>query len=84
MSDFRQETVEVKVVKNFYMDEPSHWSVEVTGIDGVPIGLATAPTFAGIWDVAWELITGDDSSFDSQHNEWVDFDANNKERTNGK
>ena len=78
MSDFRQETVEVKIVKNFYMDEPSHWSVEVTNIDGWPIGLATGPTFAEVWDIAWQMVTGDDNELDSHHNQWVNFDANYK------
>lgn len=76
----REESVTIKISKQFYNGEPNHWWVEVTDIDGEFMGAATGPTFASVWDSTWGFITGDDDDWNGEHNTWVDFDANgNKE-----
>lgn len=76
--DFHQEIAKIRVFKNFYNEEPSHWSVEVIDIDGQLMGIATAPSFNGVWDSAYGMLTGRNGDFDDESNPWVEFDANIK------
>lgn len=70
------ESVTIQVMKHFHEGTPTHWSAEVSGLDQGIIGIVTGPTFYGVWDSALGFITGDDGEFDSEHNEWVDFNSN--------
>ncbi len=82
---YSSETVTIKISKNLIDDKPSHWSAEITDIDGEYLGGAMAPTFSLTMDSVYELITGDDGEFESVHNKWVDFDANTEDiRPKGK
>jgi hypothetical protein len=65
--------ITITKVKSF--GEPSHWEYDLdTGAGG------TSPTFYGAIDMAIQSITGDYGDFDSIHNSWVDFDANEREK----
>lgn len=66
------DSVTVKFTKVKYLGKPTYWAVEID--DGTCGG--TAPTFYGVWDIAYEIITGDTGEYDSEHNTWIDFDAN--------
>lgn len=65
------DSITIKITKVKYNGEPTHWEVDLSDGSG-----ATNPTFHGAWDAAYEMITGDIGDFDSEHNNWVDFDAN--------
>lgn len=64
-SDF----VNIKVTRVRNSDDftASHWQVDLEDGSG-----GTAPTFAGVWDTAYEILT--------DRNGWTDFDANQKEK----
>lgn len=68
------DSVTIKITKVKFNGEPTHWEVDIddNGTGG------TSPTFYGAWDTAYEIITGDTGDFDSEHNTWVDFDANKR------
>lgn len=66
-----EDKIVITITKVHDEDGPSHWEVSLDNGSG-----ATAPTFYRIWDETQMLITGDYGDYDSEHNEWVDFDAN--------
>lgn len=82
----REEVMTVKIIKMIDEDgQPSHWAADVFGVDGQVVGMVTGPTFYGVWDTAYEFVTGDEQrGFDNRHNEWVDFDANDRHRQKDK
>lgn len=70
--------VNVKIIKVSFMDEPSHWALEITDKHGNDMGMATAPTFAGIYDTAYSIIAGGDKYSGWEVNQWTTFDGNAK------
>lgn len=67
------EKVVITITKVKSFGEPSHWEYDLdTGAGG------TAPTFYGAIDMAIQSITGDTGEYGSEHNNWVDFDANER------
>jgi hypothetical protein len=54
----------------------SCWEVLVLDHEGNDAGSGTAPTFSGVYDIGYELATGDFGEYGDVHNKWVDFDAN--------
>ena len=62
-SDF----ISVKITRVTESGEPVFWQVDFPDGTG-----GTAPTFHGVWDIAYEQITEDRDG-------WTDFDANKKE-----
>lgn len=73
----REETAIIKITKVFYDDEPSHWECDVYAHDTIEMGGGTAPTFTGVYDMAYDLIAGG-YDYEVDHNDWVNFDANKR------
>jgi hypothetical protein len=44
------------------------------------LGGGTAPTFAGVYDIAYSIIAGGDKSNNYEYNEWALFDANDRNK----
>lgn len=80
MSDITSEEVVIRIKKNFYLNKPTGWEVDIEGqgLDGCG---ATGPSFASMIDSAYEIITGTGGGYFDQPNEWAKFDANKKEET---
>lgn len=70
-----EEKATIVITKVFYDEEPSHWECDVYNSNGANMGGATAPTFAGAYDSAYEIIVGG-YDYDVPHNDWTEFDAN--------
>lgn len=68
--------VNIKIIRVNFMDEPSHWAVEVTDRNGEDMGMGTGPTFAGVYDTAYSIIAGGDKHSQWEVNSWTEFDAN--------
>jgi len=69
------EKVVITITKVKSFGEPSHWEYDLdTGAGG------TSPTFYGAIDMAVQSITRDHGDFDSIHDSWVDFDANERDK----
>jgi len=62
--------VEIKIIRVRSDGEPIFWQVDFKDGTG-----GTAPTFAGVIDIACSIITGDDQ-LDGARDDWADFDAN--------
>ena len=73
-SDF----VNIKIIKVNFMDEPSHWALEVTDRNGEDMGMGTGPSFAGIFDMAYSIIAGGDKHSQWETNVWTEFNANER------
>ena len=73
-----EDYVNIKIIKVRFMDDPTHWALEITDRNGEDIGMGTGPTFAGIYDMAYSIIAGGDKHSNYEYNDWVFFDANNK------
>lgn len=71
MMDYTDQVV-ITITKVHSYGEPSHWEYE---LDNGAAG--TGPNFYTVIDAAVTAITGDYGDYDSVHNTWVDFDANN-------
>lgn len=67
------DSVTIKITRVKFDGEPTHWEYDLDSGAG-----GTGPTFYGVLDMAVEAITGDHGDFDSIHNDWVDFDANDR------
>jgi hypothetical protein len=68
--------VTITITKVKYMGEPTIWDVTVEQ-GNEEIGGGTAPTFAGVYDMAYSIIAGGDKS-NWYTNPWVEFDANDR------
>lgn len=80
MSDIdNSDYVTIKITKSKYMGEPSIWMVDVYDEEG-EWGGGTAPTFAGVYDIAYSIIAGGDKHSNYEYNEWVLFDANERNK----
>lgn len=73
----KEEVAIIKITKVFYDDQPSHWECDVYNSIDKDMGGGTGPTFAGVYDMAYDIISGG-SDFDSVPNDWIDFDANRR------
>jgi hypothetical protein len=73
--------VTIVITKVKYDGEPTGWSVDIqyANEDG-PMQGGTAPTFAGVYDIAYSIIAGGDKSNNYEYNEWVLFDANERNK----
>lgn len=74
-----EDYVNIKIIKVKFMDEPSHWALEVTDRNGEDMGMGTGPTFAGIYDMGYSIVRGGDKSSNWEVNEWTEFDANKRD-----
>lgn len=74
------EDVVIVISKRFDSEGPVGWEVEVSGPEGEWMGEGTAGSFAGVWDMAWQMVTGDHGDYHDVHNEWVDFDSNGQNK----
>lgn len=68
-SDF----VTIRIIRVFDDFGPSHWQMEIDDKDGSEIGGGTAPTFAGVVDMAYDMAK---ERNDIDDPEWSRFDAN--------
>lgn len=82
MSDIdNSDYVTIKITKSRYMAEPTGWSVDIQyADDDVAMQGGTAPTFAGVYDMAYSIIAGGDKYSNYEYNEWVLFDANERNK----
>jgi hypothetical protein len=82
MSDLDySDQVTITITKVKYDGEPSHWDVGVLRVGEYDeLGGGTAPTFAGVYDIAYSIIAGGDKSNNYEYNEWALFDANERNR----
>jgi len=79
MSDLDYEDyINIKIIRVNFMDEPSHWALEVTDRNGEDMGMGTGPTFVGIYDMAYSIIAGGDKHSQWEINHWTEFDANKR------
>jgi hypothetical protein len=74
-----EDYVNIKIIKVKFMDEPSHWALEVTDRNGEDMGMGTGPTFVGIYDMAYSIIAGGDKHSQWEVNDWTEFDANKRD-----
>jgi hypothetical protein len=74
-----EDFINIKIIRVNYDGEPSHWALEVTDSDGEDMGMGTAPTFAGIYDMAYSIVRGGDRSSNWEINDWTEFDANKRD-----
>lgn len=72
------DSVTIKITKVKYNDEPSIWQLDIEG-QGLDGSGGTAPTFNGIFDMAYSIIAGGDKS-NWEVNEWTQFDANERNK----
>jgi hypothetical protein len=73
--------VVVTITKIRYNGKPSGWDVTVEKAgEAEELGGGTAPTFAGVYDIAYSIIAGGDKSNNYEYNEWALFDANERNR----
>lgn len=78
--DISYEEVTIRVKKVSYLGKPTHWEVDIEGQDLDGCG-ATGPTFASVFDSAYEIISGISGDYFDQPNPWVDFDSNKRSNT---
>jgi hypothetical protein len=78
--DFSDQAI-ITITKVKYDGEPSHWdvSIEMSG-ESEELGGGTAPTFAGVYDMAYSIIAGGDKHSNYEYNQWVLFDANERNK----
>lgn len=69
------ETVTITISKGSY-----GWASWVIDHNGNDLGGATAASFAEVYDLTHEIITGDSGEPGDVHNEWVDFNSNDRKR----
>jgi hypothetical protein len=71
----------IKITKSKFMGEPSGWMVDIqySDEDAAEQG-GTAPTFAGVFDIAYSIIAGGDKHNNYEYNEWALFDANERNK----
>lgn len=74
--DFTDQVV-ITITKVRYHGEPTGWDVTVEQ-GGEEIGGGTAPSFAGVSDIAYSIIVGGDKHNNYEYNEWALFDANKR------
>lgn len=73
--------VNIKITKVHFDGEPNHWEVDITyPYSEESIGGGTAPTFAGVMDMAYSMIRGGDKHSDWEVNEWTEFDGNDRNK----
>lgn len=72
--DYSDQVV-ITITKVKFDGKPSHWGVIIEQ-DSEEIGSGTAPSFAGVFDMAYEMIAGGDKGSDYERNPWAEFDAN--------
>jgi hypothetical protein len=70
--------VTITITKVMHEGEPSHWGLDVSH-NGEELGMGTAPTFAGVYDMAYSIIVGGDKH-NWDINPWTTFDANNRQK----
>jgi len=61
--------VTIKVIRVKFGNKPTHWELEVVDSDGFDLGGATGPTFVGMMDTAYEIVSEEG---------WSRFDGNGK------
>jgi len=54
-----RETVTIKISKVSEDGPLSHWDMEVIDINGNTVGGATGPTFASVFDTAYEMLNAE-------------------------
>lgn len=69
--------VTIIITKVKYDGEPTGWDVTVDH-GSEELGSGTAPTFAGVYDIAYSIIVGGDKHSNYEYNEWALFDANRR------
>lgn len=73
--------VTIKITKVKFDGEPTHWELDVhyAGEGQYDGQGGTAPTFAGVYDMAYDIIRGGyKNNWDV--NEWTEFDANDRNK----
>lgn len=80
MSEFDySDSVTIKITKVKYDGDPSHWELDISG-NGLDGSGGTAPSFNGIFDMAYSIVHGGDKSSGWEIDEWVKFDANERNK----
>lgn len=65
----------IKITKAKSDGQPFTWYLDIEGGEFDGSG-GTAPSFAGVYDMAYSIIAGGDKHNGYKYNEWVEFDAN--------
>lgn len=73
------DSVTIKITKVRYDGEPTTWQLNIEG-QGMDGSGGTAPTFDGIFDMAYSIVHGGDKSSNWEVNEWTQFDANERNK----
>lgn len=55
----KKETLTIKISKVSYDGEFATWELDITDPNGNQIGGGTAPTFAGAYDTAYDILKSD-------------------------